>query len=187
MDNPERPPDGEGIRNTPSSEPRLQQPNRINEGNNWVATPSHTRTSHTDSSAMPGWAALLWGPLLCGLLAAGASSKTASTDMLVWVPGGLTVGLLIGGLVWLCDRPSGRGEALDVTDQGTFIGRVLAVLSALLFCLPYVGLVLAVGSVLANWRRRAGWPWLVSRIAFVLTALLSAWVSVMIYLDKSRK
>ena len=100
------------------------------------------------------------------------------------VYGGLAAGLAIGTIVWLCDRPSGRGQSLDVTDQGTFVGRLLALLSRFLFFLPVVGLVFTGIALYVNRRRSAGWPWLVSRITFALSALLSAVLGVMMLIAK---
>jgi hypothetical protein len=82
-------------------------------------------------------------------------------------------GLLIGLVVWFCYRPSGRGKFPDVSDQGTFLGRFLALVSSCFFWLPVIGLFLSGWAVFINRRRSAGWSWIVSRIAFVLAVLWS--------------
>jgi hypothetical protein len=46
--------------------------------------------------------------------------------------------------------------------------------------------LLAAAAVFANRRREAGWPWLVSRIAFVLAALISAMLLITLLLDRPR-
>ncbi len=86
---------------------------------------------------------------------------------------GVGIGLVLGGLVWLCDRPSGRGTGLDVADQGTFIGRALAILSLFCCIFPIVGLGLSSIALWNNRRRNVGWPWRISWIAFGIAMLVT--------------
>jgi hypothetical protein len=141
--------------------------------------PYHTR--------FPPWAGPIVGVLVFGGLAAYVSFENEGQVSPVVAFVGAAVGLAIGTVVWLCDRPSGRGVAGDVGDQGTFFGRFVALLSALMFWLPLVGLLLSGWAAYLNRRRSAGWPWVVSRVALALAALVSVAIAVLMLLAGLRR
>lgn len=192
MREPEHEPDEEGIRQQPRPIPRPKRPGDDDEdqtplrramGRRVVTTQQHS-TGDPYQTHFPPWAGPVGGPLVIGLMSAYASYESEGRVSPTITLCGAAVGLALGTVVWLCDRPSGRGKSLDVTDQGTFIGRFLALLSAFLFFLPIVGLCLSGWAVFLNRRRGVGWPWLVSRVAFALASLISIWVVLAILLAK---
>jgi hypothetical protein len=141
----------------------------------------------------PRWTAPLVGAGLGALLALRAARRERQPMAWDWLIGGATLGLVAGGLIWLLDRPAPRrkgavaetSEAVEQppsasAEQGSLVGRVLALLSILLFCAPFLGFVLGVAAILINsrdggWSRTVGWIAtglsLVVTIAFVVLRL----------------
>ena len=142
----------------------------------------HENVRGVGDTHFPHWATPVASPLVVGLLAALASCQSPEGFSLTVTLLGVATGFLLGMVLWFCDRPSGRGDFLDVSDQGSFMGRFFALLSCLFFCLPIVGVILSSLAVLTNWRRKAGWPWLVSRITFVIALFLSGTFAVALLL-----
>jgi hypothetical protein len=185
-------PDDEAIRKQPQWAPRPKRPADGEEdlspprramGRRVVTAQQHS-TNDPHHTRFPPWAGPIVGVLVFGGLAAYVSYENEGRVSPTIALGGAAAGLAIGAIVWLCDRPSGRGKSLDVGDQGTFVGRFLALLSGFLFCIPIVGLLLSGWAVFLNRRRSAGWPWLVSRVTFALAAVLSAAFVVLLVVEQ---
>jgi hypothetical protein len=194
MREPDHEPDDEGIRQRPQRQPRKTPADDAEEPTpaRRILAGAVVRTQQSSSNDpyqthFPPWAGPVGGVLVFGSLAAYASFEREGQVSPTIALGGAAAGLFIGTIVWLCDRPSGRGKSLDVADQGTFVGRFLALLSGFLFCLPFIGLFLSGWAVYLNRRRSAGWPWLVSRVTFALAALLTVVFVVLLLLDKRER
>ena len=65
------------------------------------------------------------------------------------------------------DPASYAGSRANHAEPQTLLGRFLAIVSALLFIFPMLGLILGIAATWKNWRVR-GWPRVVSRIALGL-------------------
>jgi hypothetical protein len=139
--------------------------------------------------ALPRWSGPFVGAVLGTLLALqGASGIEArireGDDVLERLIGGAGLGFLAGIVIWLLDPPPRPGPFIwtresgivqtesDATAAGSLVGRVLALVSILLFCLPPLGLGLGIAAVVMN-RRVVGWPRTVSWIAMSLSVILS--------------
>jgi hypothetical protein len=137
--------------------------------------------------ALPSWSAPVGLPLVFATIAAYLSYKETSAVSPALAFGAAVFGLMVGTVVWVCDRPSGRGGRLDVSDQGTMPGRFLALASLFISCIPFLGAIISGWAVFTNRRRTAGWPRAVSQFAFALALLWSAVCTVLILLSGPKR
>ncbi len=114
----------------------------------------------------PRWLGPVLGAGVGVVLALRAMRRDRVTDW-TWVAGGVVLGALAGGVLWLVDAPTPANPR-----RASVPGSLLAVLAIFPGLLPFVGLVFGVPAFLVN-RRVVGWQNRASRLGLGLSLLLT--------------
>jgi hypothetical protein len=129
------------------------------------------------------WAPVVGGAVIPYMMLTGNPPAPPTTGTLLI---GAAVGAAVGLLVMLIDPGersprlvldhTGREVVEDSADDDSLLARAIAVIGLLVCWAPFVGLILGLIAVAANWRVR-GWPKIVAWVTLLLgiasTAVLS--------------
>ena len=135
----------------------------------------------------PRWSAPIVGAALGALLSPSVLDVNDESSWWLWLMGP-AIGVACGLLILLFEPPTtlSNGGQLSPTDscaESSLAGRLLALLSLLLFWFPFIGWGLCLMAIIAN-RNDSGWPWVVSWITLSLAGIEIAIFTAFLLLDK---
>jgi hypothetical protein len=131
------------------------------------------------------WVAPWLGALVFGLVSYSAAKDEPNPWN--WVLAGVGLGFVCGGFVFLLDPRQSQNrhsatpmdpEQVTQSIRGSVVGRSLAVLTLIVFYIPFLSLVMGIVAICMNWRC-GGWPRSVSMIGTVL----ALWISVLVLIQ----